>query len=186
VQPRWRYQGGLRKRELDPNEPESYDLIRMSDATVELANRQSPATRAVLIVLGFGVGFLPLADLWPGLISISVVAPIAWVIVVGALALAALLIGGAVFGYSTVLSLTPEGITLERKNLLHRTVNRVQPSDIGKISVFTQGWSDGPDSWRVEVELRGTKPLQSHDFRTFLEAKVLARQLHDALGRRDG
>jgi hypothetical protein len=87
----------------------------MRDETVELANRQSPAMRAVFLVLGFGVGILPPWDLLPGLMSRWAFAAIVWIIVVGALALAAILIGGAVFGYATVPSVAPVGITVERQ-----------------------------------------------------------------------
>ena len=60
----------------------------------------------------------------PGNVSTGVVsiyssrwafAAIVWIIVVGALALAAILIGGAVFGYATVPRVAPVGITVERQ-----------------------------------------------------------------------
>ena len=62
-------------------------------------------------------------------------------------------------------------------------VSRLQPGDIGKISVVTQKGDHGLDPWRVSHELPGTKPLVSQEPCTSLEAEALARELCKALCR---
>jgi hypothetical protein len=155
----------------------------MDAATVELANRQGRAKRLILLCIGLWVGVWPLWDLWPGVAQITPVAPFFWIIVLGALFIAAMLVGGSVFGWSTVLTIAPDRITLERENLVRRELREVAARDIGTIGVVAVDWSDGPTTYHVSLALKGEGSLASESTERRDEAEALARTLRAALGR---
>lgn len=151
--------------------------------TVELANLHSVPKRIGLGVIGLAVAIFPIWDLWPGFASVSLVSPVFWIIGLGALAIGLTLVAASIFGTSTLLSVGPGGISLLRESPVHRRIHGLTPEDLGPIRVEEQEWSDGPSSWRVTVELRGSKPLVSESFREAAEAEELAARIARALGR---
>ena len=153
----------------------------MTETTVELANTHSTAKRVVLGVVGLGVAVFPVWDLWPGLASLSLVSPVFWIIGIGAAGLGLSLLAAAVFGPSVVLRVGPEGIVLRRETPFRRQTNRLPPDALGPIRVERHEWSEGPDTWRVTVGLKGAKPFVSEDFRNAAEAEKLAARLSRAL-----
>jgi hypothetical protein len=155
----------------------------MTEGTVEFANRHSRAGRMVLALIGLGVIIWPIWDLWPGIASISVVSPFFWIIGLGAVAVGGILFVGSVFGWSTVLTVAPDGVMLQRENLFQRQVAPVNPTDLGAIRIEEQEWSDGPMTWHVSLTLTGSKPLRSESFQTRATAEALAARLKLALGR---
>lgn len=159
---------------------------RMTETTVELANVHSTAKRVVLGLVGLGVAIFPVWDLWPGIASLSLVSPVFWIIGLGAAGIGLALLAAAIFGRSVVLRVGPEGIMLHRDSPVGRRTTVVSPEALGPIRVERQEWSEGPATWRVAVELRGTKPLLSDDFRDPAGAEQLAARLAVALGRSVG
>lgn len=155
----------------------------MSDAPVELADRHSRPKRLILGLLGLFVLVWPIWDLWPGIASFTPVSPIFWIIAFGATALGLLLIGGSVFGRSTVLTITTDGALLEEANLFRRSVGPISKTDLGALTVEAQDWSEGPTTWRVRLERQGGKPLVSESIPTRAAADDLARRIAAALGK---
>jgi hypothetical protein len=155
----------------------------MTEATVELANRHSTPKRVALAVIGLAVAIWPIWDLWPGIASVSALSPVFWIIGLGALALGLVLFSGAVFGQSTVLLVRPDGLLLQRENLLTGSTLPLRPGDLGALVVVKHDWSEGPATWRVTVSVRGKKPLVSEDFPNRADADALANRLDHALGR---
>jgi hypothetical protein len=156
----------------------------MSDTTVELANHHSRPKRLVLGAMGLCVPIWPIWDLWPGIASFTLVSPVFWIIGLGAAAIGMVLLATAVFGPSTVLTVSPAGVELSEENLLRKRHLQLQPGEVGPVSVVTHEWSDGPATWYVKVEVLGRKPLMPNDFKDRNEAERLAGRLSEALNRR--
>jgi hypothetical protein len=154
----------------------------MTEAAVELVHRHSTPKRVVLAVVGLCATIWPLWDLWPAIVPISAVSPVFLVIVLGAAGIGLALLAASLFGDSTVLTIGPEGVFVERENLLRQRLDRLDPKDIGPITVTAHEWSDGPKRWRVTVQVRGFKPVSSPDVPTAAEAEAIAAGLARALG----
>lgn len=150
--------------------------------TVELANVHSLPKRIMLGGIGLAVAIFPNWDLRPGVASLSLVSPVFWIIGLGAAGIGGLFLFGAVFGRSTVLTVSPAGLDLIEENLITRRRRVLRPDDMGLVSVVEHDWSEGPATWRVSVALRGSRPLMSMDFPDRTEADALATRLKRALG----
>jgi hypothetical protein len=151
--------------------------------TVELANVHSTPKRIVLGVIGLAVAIFPIWDLWLGFASVSLVAPVFWIIGLGAAGIGVTLVAAAVFGTSTQLVFAPDGIILHRNSAVRRQSLRLRAEDLGPIKVEEHEWSEGPSTWRVTVGLKSAKPLKSEDFRDAAGAKALAARIGQVLGR---
>jgi hypothetical protein len=141
--------------------------------------------RLALGVIGLAVVVWPIRDLWWGVASFNLAAPVFGLIGLGGLAIGCAPVAGAVFGRRTVLSVSPTGATLLEENLLMRRERPVSAAEIGTVSVIEDGWSDGPNTWRVSLAIAGKTPLPSEDFKTRAGAEVLAAKLDEALRRAD-
>lgn len=150
--------------------------------TVELANVHSTAKRIGFAAIGLAVAIFPNWDLWPGIASVSLVSPVFWIIGPGAAGIGGLLLFGAVFGPSTVLTVTPAGLDLLEENLVIQRHRVLRADDLGPVTVVLHEWSEGPDTWRVKVALKGSRPLVSEDFPDRKAAEDLAARLTQALG----
>lgn len=153
------------------------------EAAVVLRNRQSPFKRAVLGTGGAAALILPAADLWDGLVVPSLVAPFFWVIVLGAAAVGAAFLAGAVLGDETELRVAGGRITLARANLLRKSLDSLAPGDIRAVTIVAHEWESRPETYSVEVRLTRGRPVCSGEIATREAAEALAGRLRAALGR---
>lgn len=118
------------------------------------------------------VGLLPLIwpawNLQPWNIPFGLLAVFFWIIVLGAIALGGAIILFMAFAPNQRLTITHDGITLDRQSIFGTSHRRVDASDVAEVVLKRSEWQDGADSFSIRVTLNGTSnfvtaPITSED-----------------------
>jgi hypothetical protein len=126
---------------------------------------------------------LPARDLWHALWPPSVLTPVFGLLVLGAMLLGLVFLAVAFGSASTTIEVSGEGLVVERRWPWARRRTVYAPGSIDDVRVHKSSWTDGPDSWHVEIVAGGKVVARTRSHGTQTAAKTRADEIRCALGR---
>lgn len=156
-----------------------------TDDTLVLIDPLHPIARFIFGAGGLAALVLPAWDFGTALLHPSIFSLFLWVIVLGAAAVGAVFLAGAILGDSTVLRVSPghpaPRIELSRRNPLRRRHEVLAPTDILTIEVKKHEWESRPPTWDVHVRFARGQPVSFGEFTSPHGAELLANRLKTVL-----
>jgi hypothetical protein len=142
----------------------------------------SPFARAASFLAAAILFVLPAWDLWRALWPLNALTPFFGLMVLGAALLGGLFLAVAIGSASTTLEVSSGLVRVERRWPwgLHTAVH--SRATIEAIRVERSSWTDGPDTWHVEIVVAGHVVARTRSLGTQESTETAAEAIRRALG----
>ena len=164
------------------------DHVRTTPCGVEVASRIGWGTRGALLLFGLAPLLAPYELLvvprWSTSAGLALLVPL--IISAGALALSGALLALAIAGRSRhiVFDRAHRVIAMRAVAAFGRGRRTQIPFvDVEEIGVVASAWESGPDTYDIELAIRGQRPLRFGGFTTREGASRALTEVREALGR---